>query len=334
MHVVATDLQFRATALCFPGSRLTVHATPYYLLLAFLHTSTCCTRCTQGNHIQHLQRCVYALACIVLASGSHSTGKHQQLLAQHAPRATQLQKSHVTNQLASSNAAQQRITDFVTFPRASCSSSPSSFHTGRHTQCTRAHTTRSTCTRTAHQSVPVPASAAGLAGMITLWLDEEWTPLEVHQRLGKAAAKAYATLRHQGGWQAAHCDTGTRFACLLRACHGLRLLVPSMAEGLMAALWRLHACAAHAASCSHMHGASSPMQGWAQPPGPSRWRCSQPATAAASWSSEPPAPAATARGCRGTAQCMLTSAATACCGCRGARPGHCAAQPEHRPDGL
>lgn len=38
--------------------------------------------------------------------------------------------------------------------------------------------------------------------MITLWLDEEWTPLEVHQRLGKAAAKAYAALRQQGGWQA------------------------------------------------------------------------------------------------------------------------------------
>lgn len=33
---------------------------------------------------------------------------------------------------------------------------------------------------------------------VTTWLDEEWTPLEVHARVGEAAASAYADLRAAG----------------------------------------------------------------------------------------------------------------------------------------
>lgn len=39
---------------------------------------------------------------------------------------------------------------------------------------------------------------SGIAGMIALWLDEEWTPLEIHQQLGKAAGDAYVSCRQQG----------------------------------------------------------------------------------------------------------------------------------------
>lgn len=39
---------------------------------------------------------------------------------------------------------------------------------------------------------------AGIAGMIAEWLDDEWTPLEVHQHLGKAAGDAYVRCRQQG----------------------------------------------------------------------------------------------------------------------------------------
>jgi hypothetical protein len=35
--------------------------------------------------------------------------------------------------------------------------------------------------------------------MLALWLDEEWTPLEVHARVGAAAAEAYGELRTGGG---------------------------------------------------------------------------------------------------------------------------------------
>lgn len=34
--------------------------------------------------------------------------------------------------------------------------------------------------------------------MIALWLDEEWTPLDVHKQLGKAAGDAYVKCRQQG----------------------------------------------------------------------------------------------------------------------------------------
>lgn len=34
--------------------------------------------------------------------------------------------------------------------------------------------------------------------MIAIWLDEEWTPLEVHIELGKAAGAAYVACRQQG----------------------------------------------------------------------------------------------------------------------------------------
>lgn len=40
--------------------------------------------------------------------------------------------------------------------------------------------------------------AAWLAGIIRLWLDEEWTPLEVHRDLGAAAAALYVGLREAG----------------------------------------------------------------------------------------------------------------------------------------
>lgn len=39
----------------------------------------------------------------------------------------------------------------------------------------------------------------GLAAILASWLDEEWTPLEVHGRLGQAAAQAYGRLRQQQG---------------------------------------------------------------------------------------------------------------------------------------
>jgi hypothetical protein len=34
--------------------------------------------------------------------------------------------------------------------------------------------------------------------MIAQWLDEEWTPLQVHERLGAAAAEAYLRVRSTG----------------------------------------------------------------------------------------------------------------------------------------
>lgn len=34
--------------------------------------------------------------------------------------------------------------------------------------------------------------------MVTAWLDEEWTPLEVHAQLGQAAGDAYVKCRQQG----------------------------------------------------------------------------------------------------------------------------------------
>ncbi len=39
---------------------------------------------------------------------------------------------------------------------------------------------------------------AGLAKQVALWLDEEWTPLEVHTRLGHAAGEAYIQVRSRG----------------------------------------------------------------------------------------------------------------------------------------
>ena len=38
----------------------------------------------------------------------------------------------------------------------------------------------------------------GIAGMVALWLDEEWTPLDVHKHLGKAAGDASVKCRQQG----------------------------------------------------------------------------------------------------------------------------------------
>ncbi|WIA18077.1 hypothetical protein OEZ85_009558 [Tetradesmus obliquus] len=37
-----------------------------------------------------------------------------------------------------------------------------------------------------------------IAGMIATWLDDEWTPLEVHQQLGAAAGAAYVKCRQEG----------------------------------------------------------------------------------------------------------------------------------------
>lgn len=37
-----------------------------------------------------------------------------------------------------------------------------------------------------------------ISGIVALWLDEEWTPLEVHKDLGMAAAEAYGTARAMG----------------------------------------------------------------------------------------------------------------------------------------
>ena len=42
------------------------------------------------------------------------------------------------------------------------------------------------------------AEAAWLAGMLRLYLDEEWTPLEAHRELGEAAGRAYTRLRVAG----------------------------------------------------------------------------------------------------------------------------------------
>lgn len=38
----------------------------------------------------------------------------------------------------------------------------------------------------------------GISSMIATWLDEEWTPLEVHTELGKAAGAAYVACRQEG----------------------------------------------------------------------------------------------------------------------------------------
>ncbi|KAG7668055.1 hypothetical protein NADE_005091 [Nannochloris sp. 'desiccata'] len=37
-----------------------------------------------------------------------------------------------------------------------------------------------------------------ISGMIRCWLDDEWTPLEVHRELGQAAARAYMEVRQEG----------------------------------------------------------------------------------------------------------------------------------------
>ena len=37
-----------------------------------------------------------------------------------------------------------------------------------------------------------------IAGMIRCWLDDEWTPLEVHRELGEATARIYTELRQEG----------------------------------------------------------------------------------------------------------------------------------------
>ena len=37
-----------------------------------------------------------------------------------------------------------------------------------------------------------------ISGMIREWLDEEWTPLDIHNDLGEAAAKIYVDLRQEG----------------------------------------------------------------------------------------------------------------------------------------
>lgn len=42
------------------------------------------------------------------------------------------------------------------------------------------------------------AEAAWLEGMLRLYLDEEWTPLEAHRELGLAAGRAYTRLRAAG----------------------------------------------------------------------------------------------------------------------------------------
>jgi hypothetical protein len=39
---------------------------------------------------------------------------------------------------------------------------------------------------------------AGIARVIAAWLDEEWTPLEVHTQLGEAAGAAYVVCRQAG----------------------------------------------------------------------------------------------------------------------------------------
>lgn len=39
---------------------------------------------------------------------------------------------------------------------------------------------------------------AGICGIITLWLDQEWTKLDVHKAVGDASARAYLAARHNG----------------------------------------------------------------------------------------------------------------------------------------
>lgn len=46
--------------------------------------------------------------------------------------------------------------------------------------------------------VSVVCFPAGISSIISTWLDEEWTPLDVHQQLGEAAGAAYVTCRQQG----------------------------------------------------------------------------------------------------------------------------------------
>lgn len=47
-------------------------------------------------------------------------------------------------------------------------------------------------------AVNAAVPAVGISRMIATWLDEEWTPLKVHQQLGQAAGAAYVTCRQQG----------------------------------------------------------------------------------------------------------------------------------------
>eukprot|EP01025_Chloroclados_australasicus_P040513 TRINITY_DN4233_c2_g1_i3.p6 TRINITY_DN4233_c2_g1~~TRINITY_DN4233_c2_g1_i3.p6 ORF type:complete len:172 (-),score=23.28 TRINITY_DN4233_c2_g1_i3:1151-1666(-) len=37
-----------------------------------------------------------------------------------------------------------------------------------------------------------------IAGQIQQWLDDEWTPLDIHAQVGEAASQAYGTMREQG----------------------------------------------------------------------------------------------------------------------------------------
>jgi hypothetical protein len=60
---------------------------------------------------------------------------------------------------------------------------------------------------------PCRPPAAGLAGMVTLWLDEEWTVLEVHAELGKAVARAYAKMRQQGARRGLCCCAAVLLCC-------------------------------------------------------------------------------------------------------------------------
>jgi hypothetical protein len=47
-----------------------------------------------------------------------------------------------------------------------------------------------------HESLE--ADAAWVAETIRMWLDEEWTPLDVHRDLGLAAGRSYLALRREG----------------------------------------------------------------------------------------------------------------------------------------
>lgn len=40
--------------------------------------------------------------------------------------------------------------------------------------------------------------AQWIAGMIRCWLDDEWTPLEIHRELGQVTARIYTELRQEG----------------------------------------------------------------------------------------------------------------------------------------